>query len=185
MLIYSTDSDQISSFGYDLRITRNAANSRITILEVQTIENYVFASDAQAFAEVIDDDTIKIIGGDDNGGDTTINQTPRLLARIIVEHSSESANLGVGDEFLVTLWTEEGNVDDFSDNTTLFVDEGFAPVALSSSILPPSSGALTSGTIKIVATPEPATLVLLGTAATAYWGTRRFRRPRKAAKAIA
>lgn len=190
VLIYSTESDGLSIFGYDFRISGDFSKGELKFLgreqfTEENIADYVLTNDNSDFVILEEDSGFRITGGDDtlNGTadftDVDVSTTPKTLVRLIVQHSllsPEDVDETVGDEFTISLWNDDTTFLFAADGSSTAFDDGSEP---NTSVA--SGTFLNSGKITIVATPEPATWLLLSSAVATFWGSRRLRAKRSPA----
>ena len=185
VLIYSTDTDNLSIFGYEFQISTNTTNSQLRFQALQgfagsDIDEYVFPTDAQALGTPDPDGAQSIAGGDSlpldaNDAQTSVDiaggaANAKTLVRLVVKHEivGLTEEAAIGDEFDITL------VNPVFIGTDALGELVDVPIHASS---------VTAGKITIVATPEPATWLLLSSAVATFWGSRRLRSKRLSAAA--
>jgi hypothetical protein len=172
VLISSTGSDDLASFGFEFQISAPTVNGALRFSAVQSDSettaqspldyDYVFLGDSINFSAVRPDpDEQRLVGGDAASANVSITGTQLLMARLEIEHVTGTPLAAVGEMFTVSL---------LPGPSTEFFDQDWNSVNLFSS---------SSGTIIITsaaAVPEPgAASVLLASSVVGLWWKRRQR----------
>lgn len=179
VLIESTGSDNLASFGLEFQISAPTINGALRFSAVQSssettaqappdVADYVFLGDSINFSAVRQDPNEQgLVGGDDASANVPINGTQRLLARLELEHITATPLSAIGDTFTISL---------LNTGSTYFADELLTPL----SVDPFSFNSFGTVTItSAAAVPEPGTALFLvaSSALGLFWQRRSVRRP--------
>jgi len=163
---------------FDVFDPLNASNQTNSEQSVLSPDPYVFAGDTDDFNffAVRDPSETRLQGGDStfSFADVSLNSTQRLLARLELQHVTGTPLSAIGDTFTLSLINDDaGTPGDVDDDSTLFFDSGFTPLAFETGSDP--SAFTNFGTITITsaaAVPEPSTFAFLAIAAVGFAGRR-------------
>ncbi len=195
VLISSTGTDNLASAAFDFRISGSAANGALQFRSTANQSNseqladqplfpfsYVFLGDTDpAFFLANQVTPTELLGGDVTASfsGVTVDGTQKLLARLEIEHITSTPLAAAGDTFTLSLWNADQDTLDPFDDSTLFLDETFAPLSFDTGSTPNTLASPSAfqnfGTItitSITAVPEPGTFTTLAIAGIAFAGIK-------------